>query len=141
MRGYRCPSCGKLYDPEKIELCPACGAAPAPSIWTGIERKRTAARFRDEERQGSHPHCHEDDAWTGSYGAKTHSAAVQRQEDHYRHAASAHSKQGKTGKKGLGQLLKEHPWLILLFFLLPYLLYAAVLFLLHVITHLNFFLS
>lgn len=91
MRGYRCPSCGKLFDPEKDEICPACGAAVAPSVMTRIERKRTAQRMRAEGKYNYDEHCHEDDTWKGSYAAQTHREAVHAHEANLRAGYAAHS--------------------------------------------------
>ena len=96
MLSYRCPTCGKSYDAEKTEICPACGAAVAPSVLTRIERKTTAARLRAEGMTHYDDHCHEDDAWKGSYGAQTHRAAVQSHEAQLRAGYRAHSEADVT---------------------------------------------
>ena len=70
MPSYRCITCGKIFDPEKNEICPACGDAVAPSVLTRVERKQTAARLRAEGMYDYDDHCHEDDAWKGSYGSR-----------------------------------------------------------------------
>ena len=92
MRNYRCISCGKLFDPEKEEICPACGAAVAPSVLTRIERKRTAARLRAEGNTHFDERCHEDDGWSSnSYGAQSRQAAVRAHEAELRAGYAAHS--------------------------------------------------
>ena len=92
MRNYRCISCGKLFDPEKEEICPACGAAVAPSVLTRIERKRTAARLRAEGNTHFDERCHEDDGWSSnSYGAQSRRAAVRAHEAELRAGYAAHS--------------------------------------------------
>lgn len=88
---YRCPTCGKSFDAERNEICPACGAAVAPSVLTRIERKHTAARLRAEGMTHYDEHCHEDDAWKGSYGAQAHRAAVKSHEAELRAGYRAHS--------------------------------------------------
>ena len=90
MRNYKCASCGKLFDPEKNEICPRCGTAVAPSVLTRIERKRTAQRLRAEGKLNYDEHCHEDDAWKGSYGASTHRAAVRSHEASLRDNYASH---------------------------------------------------
>ena len=55
MRGYRCEYCGKAFDPEKREVCPACGAAVPPSVLAKIERIRTAERLRAEGKPQAGP--------------------------------------------------------------------------------------
>ena len=87
---YKCPSCGKYFDPEKNEICPRCGAAVAPSVMTRIERKQTAQRLRAEGKFNYDEHCHEDDAWAQSYGAGTHRAAVRSHEASLRAGYAAH---------------------------------------------------
>lgn len=74
MPRYRCATCGKVFDPEKSEICPKCGTIVAPSVLTQIERKQTAARLRADARDNSDAHCHEDDAWLGSSAAQAHRA-------------------------------------------------------------------
>ena len=69
MRNYKCASCGKNFDPEKEDICPACGAAVAPSVMTRIERKRTAQRMRAEGKFNYDDHCHEDDSWKNRIAA------------------------------------------------------------------------
>lgn len=91
MRGYHCESCGKAFDPEKDELCPRCGATVRPSVLTGIQRKKNAAWLRSEGKYAD-PGCHEDDAWSGSYGARTHRAAVHAHEAELRAANVAHNR-------------------------------------------------
>ena len=56
MRGYRCEFCGKAFDPEKREVCPACGAAVSPSVLAKIERQKTAERLRAEGRPDAAPY-------------------------------------------------------------------------------------
>ena len=90
MKNYRCQSCGKLFDPEKMEICPSCGAAPAPSVMTRIERKQTAQRLRAEGKFNYDEHCHEEDSWKGSYGASTHREAVRAHEEGLRAGYHAH---------------------------------------------------
>lgn len=68
MASYRCESCGKSFDPNKSEICPGCGAAVPPKVLTRLQRRQGAAGFVQEERENHDPKCHEDDAWTGSYG-------------------------------------------------------------------------
>lgn len=138
MRGYRCTSCGKLFDPEKNEICPACGAAVAPSVMTRIERKRTAQRMREEGKFNYDDHCHEDDSWKGSYGAQTHRAAVHAHEadlragyashsaaDNRANASNARPAAGTTHSrkqpKKLRDVIQEKPiLLIFLFLLIPF---------------------
>ncbi len=91
MRGYRCESCGKTFDPEKEDLCPRCGATVRPSVLTGIQRKQNAAWLRSEGKHAD-PGCHEDDAWSASYGAQTHRAAVRAHEAELRAANVAHNR-------------------------------------------------
>ena len=87
---YKCASCGRIFNPEKHEICPRCGDAVAPSVLTRIERKHTAQRMREEGRLNYDDHCHEDDAWTQSYGAGTHRAAVRSHEAALREQYAAH---------------------------------------------------
>ena len=91
MPSNRCLTCGKTFDPEKREICPACGAAVAPSVLTRVERKQTAARLRAEGMYDYDDHCHEDDAWKGSYGSQVHKTAVQAHEANLRAGYNAHS--------------------------------------------------
>jgi hypothetical protein len=132
MNGYRCQSCGKAFDPEKTEICPACGAAAAPSVMTRIERKRTAVRLRAEGMLHYDDHCHDDDAWKGSYGAQAHRSAVQAHEANIRANYRAHdaadvttrdakpAPRSKKQENKLAKLLQTRPILIaLLFFLIP----------------------
>ena len=95
---YRCMTCGKTFDPEKNEICPACGAAVAPSVLTRVERKQTAARLRAEGMYDYDEHCHEDDAWKDSYGAQAHRAAVQNHEANLRAGYRAHSAYDVTNR-------------------------------------------
>ena len=90
MPGYRC-SCGKIYNPETDEFCPKCGVATPPSILSRVERKETAARLRAEGMTHYDDHCHEDDAWRGSYGAQVHREAVRSHEASLRAGYRAHS--------------------------------------------------
>lgn len=90
MRGYPCQSCGKVFDPEKSDICPACGAAVSPAVLTRIERKNIARWLRTEGQTHYDEHCHEDDAWAGSYGAQTHQAAVRSHEAELRAGYAAH---------------------------------------------------
>ncbi len=99
MLRYRCTNCGKYFNPEKTEICPACGTAAAPSVLTRIERKQTAARLRAEGMTHYDDHCHEDDAWRGSYGAQAHRAAVQSHEANLRAGYRAHSAYDVTTTK------------------------------------------
>ena len=87
---YKCPTCGKVYNPEKDEICPRCGDAAAPSVLTRIERKRTAQRLRAEGKFDYDEHCHEDDAWRQSYGSSTHRTAVQSHEASLRAGYASH---------------------------------------------------
>ena len=87
----QCPVCGKIFDPERTEICPSCGAAVPPSVLTRVERKQTAARLRAEGMTHYDEHCHEDDVWKGSYGAQTHRAAVRSHEAALRAGYQAHS--------------------------------------------------
>ena len=96
MRGYRCESCGKTFDPEKEDLCPRCGATVRPSVLTGIQRKKNAAWLRSEGKFAD-PGCHEDDAWSASYGAQTHRAAVHAHEAELRAANVAHNQATGAG--------------------------------------------
>lgn len=91
MKNYRCATCGKLFDPEKSEICPSCGAAVAPSVLTRIERKQTAVRLRAEGKLNYDDHCHEDDAWVGSAAAQNHRAAVRSHEATLRAGYAAHT--------------------------------------------------
>lgn len=91
MRGYPCQSCGRVFDPEKSDICPACGAAVSPSVLTRIERKKTARWLRAEGQTHYDEHCHEDDSWAGSYGAENHRAAVQSHESALRSNYAAHT--------------------------------------------------
>ena len=91
MLRYKCPTCGKIYYPEKDEICPKCGDAAAPSVLTRIERKRTAERLRAEGKYHFDEHCHEDDAWRQSYGAGVHRAAVRSHEAALRANYAAHN--------------------------------------------------
>lgn len=136
MRNYKCASCGKNIDPEKEDICPACGAAVAPSVMTRIERKRTAQRMRAEGKFNYDDHCHEDDSWKGSYGAQTHRAAVREHEANLRAGYAAHSSadnptrvsnansaavsRPRKQKKTLGDRIQQNPGLLLLIFLLPF---------------------
>ena len=140
MRGYRCLSCSKVFDPEKNEICPACGAAVAPSVLTRIERKRTAVRLRAEGMTHYDDHCHEDDAWKGSYGAAAHRTAVRAHEAELRAGYAAHkasdvttrgaeaatrgaapapARRNAKKKKSLMEKLHDKPGRILLIFLIP----------------------
>ena len=87
---YKCPSCGKLYNPEKNEICPKCGDATAPSVMTQIERRRIAQWLRTEGSHSYDQHCHDDDAWANSYGAAVHRAAVRSHEASLRAGYAAH---------------------------------------------------
>lgn len=98
MPSYRCITCGKIFDPEKYEICPGCGDAVAPSVLTRVERKRTAARLRAEGMYDYDDHCHEDDAWKGSYGSQVHRAAVQSHEANLRAGYNAHSAYDVTNR-------------------------------------------
>lgn len=149
MRNYRCISCGKLFDPEQFEICPKCGAAVAPSVMTRLERKHTAQRLRAEGKTNYDEHCHEDDAWKGSYGAGAHRLAVRAHESNLREGYAAHSPAdnpnanpsrvsnanpnrasgaGAAGQNGaqtsrqnkLAELLQKHPALVFLIFLIPF---------------------
>ena len=148
MRNYRCATCGKLFDPEKNEICPACGTAVAPSALTRVERKQTAARLRAEGMTHYDDHCHEDDAWKGSYGAQTHRSAVRSHEQELRANYNAHSGADVTTRNGgivhtnptrvsnanayrnaagnrkkkMGDKIQEKPALMLLIFFFPALL-------------------
>jgi hypothetical protein len=88
---YCCQTCGKRIDPDKEEICPACGTAVAPSVLTRVERKRTAARLRAEGMTHYDDHCHDEDSWRGSYGAQAHRAAVRSHEENLRAGYRAHS--------------------------------------------------
>lgn len=90
MQGYKCASCGKVFDPSRKEFCPGCGTAVAPSVLTRIERKKTAQRLRAEGMRDYADNCHEDDAWSDSYGASTHRAAVRSHETNLRATYAAH---------------------------------------------------
>lgn len=92
MINYRCKDCGKVFHPEKHEICPRCGLAVDPTVLRQLERARTEAGFLAEEREGHDPDCHEDDAWTGSYGDKRYHAT------HHPHTGSGPASQasGKT---------------------------------------------
>ena len=79
MAKFQCGSCGKKFDVSKNEICPACGAAVQPSVLIKYQRRQGAAGFLREEREGHDPKCHDDDAWTGSYGDKVYH---QREHDH-----------------------------------------------------------
>ena len=98
MPRYCCMTCGKYFDPEKIEICPTCGAAAAPSVMTRVERKQTAARLRAEGMYDYDDHCHEDDAWKGSYGSQVHKTAVQAHEANLRAGYNAHSAYDVTNR-------------------------------------------
>ena len=98
MPSYRCITCGKIFDPEKFEICPGCGDAVAPSVLTRVERKRTAARLRAEGMYDYDDHCHEDDAWKGSYGSQVHKTAVQAHEANLRAGYNAHSAYDVTNR-------------------------------------------
>ena len=141
MRNYRCISCGKLFDPEKEEIGPACGAAVAPSVLPRIERKRTAARLRAEGNTHFDERCHEDDGWSSnSYGAQSRRAAVRAHEAELRAGYAAHSSAdhptrvsnanagqsagasaapARKRKKTLGDRVHQNPALLLLILLLP----------------------
>lgn len=83
MASYRCESCGKSFDPNKSEICPGCGAAVPPKVLTRLQRRQGAAGFVKEERDNHDPKCHEDDAWTGSYGEQQyHKRAAQHAHAH-----------------------------------------------------------
>lgn len=105
---YRCITCGKTFDPERNEICPSCGAAVAPSVLTRVERKQTAARLRAEGMYDYDDHCHEDDAWKGSYGAQTHKAAVRTHEANLRAGYNAHSAYDVTNR-GAAQPAPQTP--------------------------------
>ena len=98
MPSYRCVNCGKIFDPERYEICPGCGDAVAPSVLTRVERKRTAARLRAEGMYDYDDHCHEDDAWKGSYGSQAHRVAVQSHEAELRAGYNAHSAYDVTNR-------------------------------------------
>ena len=135
MNGYRCPSCGKSFDPEKNDICPACGTAVAPSVMTRIERKRTAQRMRAEGKFNYDEHCHEDDTWKGSYGAQTHREAVRAHEAELRAGYAAHQAAdhptrvsnanpaaqtpARRKKKSFGDRVQQNLALLFLVFLLP----------------------
>lgn len=107
MRGYRCESCGKTFNPEKEDLCPRCGATVRPSVLTGIQRKKNAAWLRSEGKFAD-PGCHEDDAWSASYGAQTHRAAVHAHEAELRAANVAHNQAtGPAGQQSTAQTRKK----------------------------------
>lgn len=90
MMKYKCPSCGKVFNPEKDEICPKCGEAAAPSVMTRLERRRAAQWLRAEGNHHYDEHCHDDDAWKQSYGADTHRAAVRSHEAELRAGYAAH---------------------------------------------------
>lgn len=107
MRGYRCESCGKTFNPEKEDLCPRCGATVRPSVLTGIQRKKNAAWLRSEGKFAD-PGCHEDDAWSASYGARTHRAAVHAHEAELRAANVAHNQAtDPAGQQSTAQTRKK----------------------------------
>lgn len=133
MLNYCCQTCGKRFDPERTEICPNCGTAAAPSVITRIERKQTAARLRAEGMTHYDDHCHEDDAWKGSYGAQSHRAAVRSHEANLRASYRAHDAAdvtvrdaGPAQAEGSGRKQEKRQrsrfGLILLFALLPALL-------------------
>lgn len=107
MINYCCQTCGKRFDPEKEEICPCCGAAAAPSVLTRIERKQTAARLRAEGMTHYDDHCHEDDAWKGSYGAQAHRAAVRSHEADLRAGYRAHDAADVTVRGAASALQAE----------------------------------
>ena len=153
---YRCPQCGKSFNPEKLEICPRCGGAVAPSVMTRVERKQTAERLRAEGKMNYDEHCHEDDAWKDSYGASTHRAAVRAHESTIRAGYRAHSPadnpnanptrvsnanptrvsnanpaqtNARSSNKNMGpleKLLQKHPAMILLVFLIPFFLFILI---------------
>ena len=90
MLKYKCASCGKVFYPEKDEVCPRCGDAAAPSVLTRIERKQAAQWLRSEGNHHYDEHCHDDDAWNRSYGADAHRAAVRSHEASLRANYAAH---------------------------------------------------
>lgn len=125
MKNYRCPSCGKRYDPAKEDLCPYCGDPPAPGILSSIERERSEFRHREEIRRDSDPHCHEDDAWTGSYGARVHEHAPHFTQNSAQTRSQAQQRPRARARKGK----QPKPWLPLLIFLIPFLLMLLGMFL------------
>ena len=74
MAYYKCAACGRSFNPERDEICPRCGTIVAPSVLAQVERKQTAARLRADALENEDTHCHEDDAWLGSYAAQAHRA-------------------------------------------------------------------
>ena len=130
MKNYRCHECGKLYDPVKKDLCPACGAAPAPGLLSTIERRRSAAEHLREERGNSAADCHEDDAWTGSYGAQVHSHAAhftpntaprtRQPASPERQTASRPAQARLAANRGRQQ---SKPWAFLVVFFLPFIIF------------------
>ena len=118
MASYRCESCGKSFDPNKSEICPSCGSAVPPKVLIRIQRRQGVAGFLREERENHDPKCHEDDAWTGSYGEQlyhqrssghSHAAGsrvasanpfkLQYSSSHTQTRANQHARSGKPRKK------------------------------------------
>lgn len=91
MMRYKCPTCGKAYNPERENICPRCGQATPPSVTTQIERRKIARWLRSEGSHSYDHHCHDDDAWAQSTeAAAARRAAVRSHEASLRAGYASH---------------------------------------------------